>query len=78
MLLPGGGGFGDPLLRDPSTVVRDVLDRKVSRERALADYGVVLRGDDYDADATTRERAARRTAVATSDPDSELSPGTDT
>jgi N-methylhydantoinase B len=64
MLLPGGGGYGDPLLRDPEAVVRDVLDRKVSREHALADYGVVLLGDGYDLEATKRERASRRAAVA--------------
>ncbi len=40
----GGGGWGDPLARDPGLVVRDVLWRKVSPEAALADYGVVLTG----------------------------------
>jgi N-methylhydantoinase B len=40
----GGGGWGDPLERDPALVVRDVLWRKVSPEAALADYGVVLTG----------------------------------
>ena len=38
----GGGGWGDPLDRDPALVVRDVVWRKVSPEAALADYGVVL------------------------------------
>jgi len=61
----GGGGWGDPLLRDPALVVRDVVWRKVSAEAALADYGVVLTGsldDDtlsHDATATTAERASR-------------------
>ena len=40
----GGGGWGDPLERDPALVVRDVVWRKVSPEAALADYGVVLTG----------------------------------
>ena len=54
----GGGGWGNPLERDPELVVRDVVWRKVSPEAALADYGVVLTGsldDDslgYDAAAT--------------------------
>ncbi|WP_293782294.1 hydantoinase B/oxoprolinase family protein [uncultured Aeromicrobium sp.] len=58
----GGGGWGDPLDRDPQMVVRDVLWDKVSEEKALEDYGVVLTGsvatDDlgYDAEATKRER----------------------
>jgi N-methylhydantoinase B len=61
----GGGGWGDPLRRDPALVVRDVVWRKVSPEAALADYGVVLTGsvdDDtlgHDADATAAERASR-------------------
>jgi len=42
--LPGGGGFGDPLTRDPELVRADVLDGYVSRERALEAYGVVLEG----------------------------------
>ena len=32
----GGGGWGDPLERDPALVVRDVVWRKVSPEAALA------------------------------------------
>ncbi|MGZ5401418.1 MAG: hydantoinase B/oxoprolinase family protein, partial [Nocardioides sp.] len=61
----GGGGWGDPLQRDPALVVRDVVWRKVSPEAALADYGVVLTGsrdsDDlgHDVHATGAERARR-------------------
>ena len=61
----GGGGWGDPLERDPALVVRDVVWRKVSPEAALASYGVVLTGsldDDslsYDEAATAAERAGR-------------------
>ena len=38
----GGGGYGDPLTRDPAAVLHDVLEGWVSRERALEVYGVVL------------------------------------
>jgi N-methylhydantoinase B len=61
----GGGGWGNPLERDPALVVRDVVWRKVSAEAALASYGVVLTGsldDDslaYDEEATADERAGR-------------------
>ncbi|QIX27625.1 hydantoinase B/oxoprolinase family protein [Nocardioides sp. JQ2195] len=61
----GGGGWGDPLDRDPALVVRDVVWQKVSPEAALADYGVVLTGSveddtlDHDPDRTTAERASR-------------------
>ncbi|MGI9523373.1 MAG: hydantoinase B/oxoprolinase family protein [Hyphomicrobiaceae bacterium] len=38
----GGGGWGDPLDRDPEAVLRDVRNGFLSTERALADYGVVV------------------------------------
>ncbi|HEY5076013.1 MAG TPA: hydantoinase B/oxoprolinase family protein [Acidimicrobiia bacterium] len=40
----GGGGWGDPLLRDPQAVLDDVLDEYVSVAGASRDYGVVLEG----------------------------------
>jgi N-methylhydantoinase B len=39
---PGGGGFGDPLIRAPDLVARDVEEGYVTREAAYRDYGVVL------------------------------------
>jgi N-methylhydantoinase B len=41
----GGGGWGDPLERDPAAVAADVLNEKVSREAALRLYGVVVAED---------------------------------
>jgi N-methylhydantoinase B len=38
----GGGGWGDPLEREPALVLRDVVQRKVSPEAARREYGVVL------------------------------------
>ncbi|MGH3134777.1 MAG: hydantoinase B/oxoprolinase family protein [Gaiellaceae bacterium] len=38
----GGGGFGNPLERDPERVRADVIDGYVSREAAEREYGVVL------------------------------------
>ena len=38
----GGGGFGNPLERDPERVRADVRDGYVSVEAAARDYGVVL------------------------------------
>ncbi|MDP2937608.1 MAG: hydantoinase B/oxoprolinase family protein [Dehalococcoidia bacterium] len=42
---PGGGGFGDPIDRDPQLVLADVLNGLVSREWAERIYGVVLSGE---------------------------------
>jgi N-methylhydantoinase B len=41
----GGGGWGDPLERDPEAVKRDVRDEYVSVAGARRDYGVVIIGD---------------------------------
>ena len=40
---PVGGGYGDPLERDPHKVLDDVLDGFITSEHARDDYGVVLR-----------------------------------
>jgi len=40
----GGGGYGDPLERDPERVRLDVLEKWVSIEQARDVYGVVFRG----------------------------------
>jgi N-methylhydantoinase B len=39
---PGGGGYGDPLKRDPDLVLRDFLNGLVSIDAAQKDYGVVI------------------------------------
>ena len=38
----GGGGYGDPLERDPEAVLKDVDRGIVSRKRARGTYGVIL------------------------------------
>ena len=69
--MPGGGGLGDPLRRDPARIVADVTAGLVSREAALRDYGVAFTADgriDDDATAARRETIlnARPTAGAIS------------
>src|SRR4029079_16962133 len=55
---PGGGGFGDPMTREPARVVRDVQLGYISRDAALRDYKVVLHENgSLDADATAKARA---------------------
>jgi N-methylhydantoinase B len=41
----GGGGWGDPLERDPERVLRDVREGYISAGKAREDYGVVLTDD---------------------------------
>jgi N-methylhydantoinase B len=57
----GGGGYGDPIRRDPARVARDVKNGVVTRKRADEIYGVVLRDDGgVDAEATHARRQAIR------------------
>jgi N-methylhydantoinase B len=58
MRLPNGGGFGDPLDREPARVAADVAEGRFSPEDAVRVYGVVV-GDPA---ATERQRAALRQA----------------
>src|SRR5436309_7412914 len=61
---PGGGGYGDPLGRDPERVLADVREGLVSREAAERDYGVILqpvgRSWALDVAATEARRAQLR------------------
>jgi N-methylhydantoinase B/oxoprolinase/acetone carboxylase alpha subunit len=58
MNLPGGGGFGDPRIRDPERVRDDVLDGLITTEDARRDYGVVIDADGkLDLAETARQRA---------------------
>ena len=41
---PGGGGFGNPFLRAPELVARDVAKGYYTRQQAEAWFGVVLTG----------------------------------
>lgn len=61
----GGGGYGDPLERDPAAVATDVIAGLVSVSRALDIYGVVLSDGTVDEAATARQRTALRTERAT-------------
>ena len=64
---PGGGGWGDPFEREPTLVLRDVMDGVVSVEGARRDYGVAVSDDgrSVDVEATARLRAAGPTAAPT-------------
>ena len=58
----GGGGWGDPLDRDPERVRRDVIEGYVTLEAARRDYGVVLDPERLVVDwNATRELRARKT-----------------
>lgn len=56
---PGGGGYGSPLERDPDLVIRDVVGGKVSPQRAVDLYGVVINASTNEIDelATRAKRS---------------------
>jgi N-methylhydantoinase B len=61
-ILSGGGGWGDPLERDPAQVLADVRNEKITPSCAFEEYGVVLdpSGVQVDGAGTERARAERR------------------
>ncbi len=57
----GGGGYGDPLRREPAAVVSDVAEQRVTAGAARSLYGVVLGGDGaLDEKGTTAARESLR------------------
>lgn len=62
MQVASGGGYGDPLEREPELVRQDVVSGIVSRQAAHDIYGVVLEGDhdQVDLPATRELRRALR------------------
>ncbi len=57
----GGGGYGDPLLREPDSVIRDLEEGKISLRAAREVYGVALdKNGRLDAEATRAMRSQLR------------------
>ena len=52
---PGGGGFGDPMTRDPERVARDVWNTKITADFARKHHRVVV-----DQDSGRLDEAATR------------------
>lgn len=68
LLLPGGGGYGDPLERDLALIQDDLRSGLLSPERALAEYGVAIQTDGVQIDPVrtqvirTERKAGRETS----------------
>jgi N-methylhydantoinase B len=54
--MAGGGGWGDPLERDPDAVLRDVRNEFLGPVAARDDYGVVIDIDAWTVDHAATER----------------------
>ena len=53
----GGGGYGDPLDRDPLLAARDVAFDYISESVVFATYGVVMKNGTIDEQATATARS---------------------
>ena len=56
----GGGGVGDPLDREPASVVIDVINEVISPEAAREIFGVEIQGEKIDAAKTEKLRKSIR------------------
>ena len=56
----GGGGFGDPLERDPDSVLDDIAEGRVSHDAARLIYGVAADRDGVDLEATAALRSGMK------------------
>ncbi|MBI4636966.1 MAG: hydantoinase B/oxoprolinase family protein, partial [Candidatus Rokubacteria bacterium] len=57
---PGGGGYGDPLRRDPELTARDVRRGYYTAAEVERDYGVIVMGDPPRLDRAATEALRRR------------------
>lgn len=76
---PGGGGYGDPLERDPVVVQQDVRTRLVSPDAATRHYAVVLWEDGRSVDLDATDALRRRMRIeraASASRASQLKPST--
>lgn len=64
----GGGGLGDPLLRDPALVAEDVASGYITAKHARAAYGVELVEGEADVEATEALRREIRCARIGAEP----------
>lgn len=51
-----GGGYGDPLDREPELVASDVKDKYITHQQAFDDYGVKISTEDYLVTGLTNKR----------------------
>jgi N-methylhydantoinase B len=56
----GGGGYGDPLRRDPMAVVEDIRNEKISPDFAREQFGVILAADGLEVDMAATEDCRRQ------------------
>jgi N-methylhydantoinase B len=65
--LAGGGGWGDPLERNPEHVLADVRNEYVSVDGARRDYGVVIDDSAWSVDVAATEKLRKSRSLARGD-----------
>ena len=57
---PGGGGYGDPMERDPQMALWDWRNQKMTAQHLRDEYGVVIDEDEGLVDLAKTEELRRR------------------
>ena len=52
LIQSGGGGYGNPINRNPKSVLKDFLEEKITSKRAKDIYGVVINKNKINTNAT--------------------------
>lgn len=56
----GGGGYGDPLMRDPARVAQEVKNGVISIEKAREDYGVIIDSETFEVVVEETEKLRKK------------------
>ena len=64
-IMAGGGGYGDPLKRKPGSVLKDVIEEKVTVAAAKEDYGVIIikNAEEFTVDSIATKKLRTQLAV---------------
>jgi len=56
----GGGGYGNPYLRDPAQVAEEVKNGIISIEKAKKDYGVIIDPETFEVNLKETEKLRKK------------------
>ena len=62
-IMSSGGGYGDPLERDPTLVLADIREEKVTVDHAQTEYGVIVQGQGARAEIDLQSTHALRESM---------------
>ena len=60
----GGGGYGNPYLRDPAQVAQEAKNGIISIEKAKKDYGVIIDPETFEVNLKETEKLRKKKLVS--------------